>query len=169
MYLLIEKGTTFYLKSIPLIEVKPVALHVQKQHKTDDGGITWAAPTTSVFEGLLSVHFTDTKTGYIVGTNGTILKTTKEGGNPTGLTELSLKTNSLTIYPNPALNLVTIETSEPPTNGQLTILNLTGQNLITRQISEPKTVIDISNLPSGVYFVRLTNEKTVAVGKIIKQ
>ena len=85
------------------------------------------------------------------------------------MTELSLKTNSLTIYPNPALNLVTIETSEPPTNGQLTILNLTGQNLITRQISEPKTVIDISNLPSGVYFVRLTNEKTVAVGKIIKQ
>jgi len=28
--------------------------------------------------------------------------------------------------------------------------------------------IDISNLPSGVYFVRLTNDNTVAVGKIIK-
>ena len=36
MYILIEKGTTFSLKSIPLIEVKPVALHEQKQRKTDD-------------------------------------------------------------------------------------------------------------------------------------
>ena len=36
MYILIEKGTTFPLKRIPLIEVKPVALHTQKQRKTDD-------------------------------------------------------------------------------------------------------------------------------------
>jgi hypothetical protein len=36
MYILIEKGTTFQLKSIPLIEVKPVALRTQKQRKTDD-------------------------------------------------------------------------------------------------------------------------------------
>ncbi|MCK9423808.1 MAG: hypothetical protein M0Q38_14555 [Bacteroidales bacterium] len=36
LYILIEKGTTFQLKSIPLIEVKPVALQTQKQHKNDD-------------------------------------------------------------------------------------------------------------------------------------
>ena len=36
LYILIEKGTTFQLKSIPLIEVKPVALRTQKQRKTDD-------------------------------------------------------------------------------------------------------------------------------------
>ena len=36
MYILIENYTTFPLKSIPLIEVKPVALHWQQQHKNDD-------------------------------------------------------------------------------------------------------------------------------------
>jgi hypothetical protein len=36
MYILIENGTTFLLKTIPLIEVKPVALQMQKQHKNDD-------------------------------------------------------------------------------------------------------------------------------------
>jgi hypothetical protein len=36
MYLLIENYTTFPLKSIPLIEVKPVALQRQQQHKNDD-------------------------------------------------------------------------------------------------------------------------------------
>jgi hypothetical protein len=36
MYILIEKYTTFPLKSIPLIGVKPVALQDKKQHKNDD-------------------------------------------------------------------------------------------------------------------------------------
>jgi hypothetical protein len=36
LYILIENYTTFPLKSIPLIEVKPVALHRQQQHKNDD-------------------------------------------------------------------------------------------------------------------------------------
>ena len=36
VYLLIENGTTFLLKTIPLIGVKPVALQMQKQHKNDD-------------------------------------------------------------------------------------------------------------------------------------
>jgi len=48
-------------------------------------------------------------------------------------------------------------------------MNVNGQQLITRHITEPKTVIDISSLPSGVYFVRLTGDKTVEVGKIIKE
>jgi hypothetical protein len=40
---------------------------------------------------------------------------------------------------------------------------------MTRQITSPKTQIDISNLPNGVYFVRLTNDKTMEVGKFVKQ
>jgi hypothetical protein len=53
--------------------------------------------------------------------------------------------------------------------GNLTIVDIEGQELITRQITEPKTQIDISNLPSGVYFVRLINDKTVEVGKFVKE
>ena len=48
-------------------------------------------------------------------------------------------------------------------------MNLNGQELIIQQISEPKTEIDISNLPCGVYFVQLTNQGMIKVGKIIKQ
>jgi hypothetical protein len=77
--------------------------------------------------------------------------------------------NSIKIYPNPVTDKVTIETSAIQTNGQLSIITLTGQQLISRQVTELKTVIDISTLPSGVYFVRLTNDKTVQVGKFIKQ
>ena len=86
---------------------------------------------------------------------------------PAGISEL--KSSQISIYPNPSSDYITIETSATLTKSHLSILNLTGQEFLTRQISESKTVIDISPLPSGVYFVRLTNEKTVEVGKIIKQ
>ena len=75
----------------------------------------------------------------------------------------------LSLYPNPAIDKITIETSSMLTKTKLSISNLSGQELITRQITSPKTQLDISSLPSGIYFVRLKNDKTVAMGKFIKQ
>ena len=46
---------------------------------------------------------------------------------------------------------------------------LSGQELITRQITELKTQNDIINLPNGIYFVWLTKAGTVHVGKFIMQ
>ena len=70
------------------------------------------------------------------------------------------------IYPNPASTHITVETQVP---SQLSILNLNGLELLKQPITEPKTIIDISSLPNGVYFVRVMGEKTVRVGKFIKQ
>jgi len=75
----------------------------------------------------------------------------------------------LLLYPNPATDKITIETSRITEESNLVIVNIDGQPLITRQITEQTTTINISTLPSGVYFVRVTNDRTVEVGKIIKQ
>lgn len=77
--------------------------------------------------------------------------------------------SGLSIYPNPATDKITLEISVIPSKSNLSIINLCGHELITCQTTMPKTQIDISNLPNGVYFLRLTNERTVEVGKIIKQ
>jgi hypothetical protein len=74
--------------------------------------------------------------------------------------------DALTLYPNPASTEITIET---PATGQLSILNLNGQPLITSQVKEAKTVVDISTLPSGIYVVKVVGEKGVQLGKFIKQ
>ena len=131
--------------------------------KTDDGGNNWTFQVSGITYILYSVHFPTTDIGYIVGENGTILNTINAG---VGINDHNQTTNTLTIYPNPANDNVIIET---PTNGSLSILNINGQQLITRQITEPQTQIDIATLPIGVYFVRLTNEKTVHMGKFVKQ
>jgi len=72
-------------------------------------------------------------------------------------------------YPNPARNTVTVETSASLIAGMLSINDINGQPLIIRQITSPKTQIDISNLPGGVYIIRLTNDQNVQVGKFIKE
>ena len=76
----------------------------------------------------------------------------------------------LSIFPNPSSSQITIE---PPTtlhkNTFMAIYNLSGQQLITRQITEPITVVDVSGLIAGIYFVKVWDDEKVMVGKIIKQ
>jgi len=72
----------------------------------------------------------------------------------------------ISIYPVPVSTNITIET---PYQGQLTIQNLQGQEVIHHQITKPKTRFDISTLPSGVYLVKVTGERAVKVGKFVKQ
>jgi hypothetical protein len=86
---------------------------------------------------------------------------------PTGINVI--KHPQLLFYPNPATNKITFEFSGATKENVVSIVNIEGQELITRQISEPITTIDVSTLSSGVYFVRLTNDRTVEVGKIVKQ
>jgi hypothetical protein len=89
-------------------------------------------------------------------------------GNSAGINE-SRNSSNISVFPNPATDIITIEITGIFKASYLSIMNIEGQQVITRQIKEPQTQLDISNLPSGVYFVKLTNDKTVKVGKMIKQ
>ena len=76
----------------------------------------------------------------------------------------------LNIYPNPTYASITIELpTQPSKNTSLTIYNLNGQQLITQPITEPQTVVDVSGLPKGVYFVKIMDDEKVMMGKVIKQ
>jgi hypothetical protein len=77
--------------------------------------------------------------------------------------------NSIFLYPNPATNLLTIETSQTTKGSTVSIYNIDGQELIKQQMNESKIQIDISKLKSGIYFVKVSNENAVEVRKIIKE
>ena len=136
--------------------------------KTIDAGSKWEQQDPVTSSNLFSVFFTSENIGYAVGDSGTILKTVNGGGYPTGVNE-NLLSYSLKTYPNPSSDNITIETTEPASQCYLSILNLNGQQLITCKITSSKTQINISNLASGVYILRLTNPNTVLTGKIVKQ
>jgi len=76
------------------------------------------------------------------------------------------KSNTFSIYPNPTSTTITMGST---TKGQCTILSINGKQLLQQKIAEPITTVDISNLPCGVYFVKVVEEKGVQLGKFVKQ
>ena len=77
-----------------------------------------------------------------------------------------LRKSRQSICPNPTSTPITIET---PTKDSLIILTLNGKQLLQQTISEPSTAVDVCGLKSGVYFVKLVEEKGMQVGKFIKK
>ena len=134
--------------------------------KTTNGGTTWMVQNSGTSQNLTSIYFSALNAGYAVGDSGTIIGTTTVR---TGvINSRSLRSNTLKIYPNPAFDKITIEISGMPSMGQLSIVNLNGVELLSRQITAPGTVVDINSLSSGIYILKFSNEKTVQVGKFIK-
>jgi hypothetical protein len=90
----------------------------------------------------------------------------------TGLEEsaVSSQQSAVWIYPNPATSTITIST--PATSEKNTILSLTditGKEVLKRELKQAQHVIDVSGLPRGVYFVRITGEDAVWTGRFIKE
>lgn len=77
--------------------------------------------------------------------------------------------SGLFLYPNPARDKITIQIPVSLKESNLVIIDPAGQHLITCQINDLKTILDISNLSNGVYFMQLTNNRSNAVGKFIKK
>lgn len=76
---------------------------------------------------------------------------------------------SIKCYPNPSSGKITLEILNPNGKSNITILNINGQELSQKQIYENKTQLDISNLPRGIYLLKLINENGFIVEKIIKE
>jgi hypothetical protein len=82
----------------------------------------------------------------------------------------SLQNDGFILFPNPAHATITIELStQPSQNTTLTIFNINGQQLITQTIKEPQTEIDLTHLPTGIYIIKVWNDKEVMVQKVIKR
>jgi hypothetical protein len=81
------------------------------------------------------------------------------------------ESNALTfsVYPTPSNDKITVETYYYPEATSFAIISTTGQELILGKIIDSKTEVDISNLPNGLYFLRLTNKGTTSLWKVIRQ
>lgn len=80
----------------------------------------------------------------------------------------SANTDALEIYPNPAHNNLTIKAAQNISNIQ--IVNMLGQTVMAAgPANEQSTQMDITSLPAGVYFVKVTTADTQKLVKVIKQ
>ena len=89
--------------------------------------------------------------------------------NPTGCGSLSVSENELldastTLYPNPVVNVLTINSKDAIDT--IEVYNIQGQKIKTVQKTN---TIDLSTLNSGVYLVKLYSNDNLITRKVIKQ
>ena len=84
-----------------------------------------------------------------------------------GTTDLNAE-NRLTIYPNPAHNQVVIEVKN--LNAFVDFYDVLGKNVLRQKASADKTIVDISGLAEGIYFVKTMDKNNVLrIGKFAKK
>ena len=73
------------------------------------------------------------------------------------------------LYPNPTTNTlhVDFESTDDP-QGTLTVTDITGVAVLTRECHDAATQIDVSGLFPGLYVISFRNEKGVIVRKFVK-
>ena len=74
--------------------------------------------------------------------------------------EITDKPNIKT-YPNPTTGIVMVEAINI---NRIEVIDINGKNIFTSQNTNK---IDLSNQPKGIYFIRITSEKTVVVEKVV--
>jgi Secretion system C-terminal sorting domain len=85
-------------------------------------------------------------------------------GGETLIDKTLLGNHNFILYPNPTSKLLTITEEDRLSN--ITICNLLGQKVYTGNFDIEKVVIDVSNLPAGIYLIKINGKE---VKKFVKQ
>ncbi len=75
--------------------------------------------------------------------------------------------NGLTVYPNPVNSVLFVNTTEK--NGFITLYDISGKAVFTSKIHQGQNKIDVSELPAGVYILKIAGQKSVKTEKVIKK
>ncbi len=83
--------------------------------------------------------------------------------------QLSNSQNNYQVYPNPTNNILNIDFPNNE-NINIEIVNLFGRSLINELINENNSSVDLTNLASGIYLVKISDQtKIISIQKIIKK
>ena len=73
----------------------------------------------------------------------------------------------ITLYPNPVSDKLTVTTTEAIT--QIEVYNLVGALVYSKKDNAQKVEIPTGDLPSGMYFIRLTTRNALATQRFVKE
>lgn len=85
------------------------------------------------------------------------------------LSEEILEDFKLTIYPNPVKETLNLQVTGVFNPYLVSIVDLTGKEVLNTTISEANKQLNLSHLPKGIYIIRTSLEKEFAEWKMIKQ
>ncbi|WP_317899397.1 glycine-rich protein [Aurantibacillus circumpalustris] len=84
-----------------------------------------------------------------------------------GVNELSEQNTFVSVYPNPNNGLFTVE-SKQISSGTIEIMDLSGKIIFTETVRGNTTQVNMGDYAAGIYFVKVKNETSFEVIKLIK-
>ncbi len=75
--------------------------------------------------------------------------------------------DNLKVYPNPSVDYLHVD-SKYLVDGKLEVVNLGGQTLISKTSNSNSLVVDVSALPSGMYFIKVSKGSQSFLKKFVK-
>ncbi len=93
-------------------------------------------------------------------------------GTPMVLSGINTKNNKsqVSIYPNPANNRITVNIEAIARNCNIEIYNVIGVKIEDEKLSNGQNLVDISTIPSGVYFYQIkSGNEVLNSGKFVKE
>ncbi|MEO8868756.1 MAG: T9SS type A sorting domain-containing protein [Bacteroidia bacterium] len=128
-----------------------------------DGGLAITAelydPYNLLFDSIGNLYIADD-------VNSSIRKVSNVA--TTDINQVSGIRHQVSVYPNPATSSITISSNQLAVNTNIQITDVLGNDVaIQTTIQQGETVIDISTLQNGIYFVIITNNEQSITEKLI--
>jgi len=122
---------------------------------------------------------------HILGTGTANITATQTGNSTYGMAVPVIKTLTvqlinalnnlnadaiLTLSPNPAIDKLLINYSETIKSATtVSVFNFQGEKIVSQKLSDIQTIMNVTNLPSGIYFIEISNESKTVTRKFIKR
>ncbi|MFL0354239.1 T9SS type A sorting domain-containing protein [Xanthomarina sp. GH4-25] len=87
--------------------------------------------------------------------------------DPNLLSTETFDTNSFSYFPNPTNNILNINYNQ--NINKVTVNNLLGQTVLTREANNKSIALDVSNLATGIYIVTVNSGNTSTNFKVVKR
>lgn len=86
----------------------------------------------------------------------------------TGITDVH--TSGILVYPNPVhQNVTVLLPSSGNVSASIELYSVDGRKYLEQMISQPKAELDLSALPSGMYFLKVLSKEGIMTGKLLKE
>lgn len=83
------------------------------------------------------------------------------------LSNIQFENNSFKVHPNPVKDMLNLSYTQNITN--VTVFNILGQQVLTKSVNAAQGQVDMSNLSSGTYLVKVASDNEIKSIKVIKE
>jgi len=128
------------------------------------GDINWDSPLSGGFFSI-GVLIKEWRSGQMI--SSTIRDMLIGICQPNSISEFHNENDGIKLFPNPALDVLTIETLLNE-NKSLVVYNLFGNKMVHEDFSAQKHFLDISNLAKGIYIIEIKSANTSTKRPIVK-